>query len=85
VACRLEENFPNAKTFMPERWLKTTADRLDKSKRINPYLVLPFGHGIRSCIARRFAEQNMLLLLIRVKNLKYFCFPLTLLYKFYKN
>lgn len=61
VACRLEENFPNALEFKPERWLK-----LSNQQKINPYLVIPFGHGMRSCIARRFAEQSILIFLLRV-------------------
>lgn len=49
---------------MPERWLKSS-DATSKVQT-NPYLVLPFSHGMRSCIARRFAEQNMLVLMLRV-------------------
>jgi ecdysteroid 25-hydroxylase CYP302A1 len=63
VACRLEENFPNALQFKPERWLKTT-----NQQKVNPYLVIPFGHGMRSCIARRLAEQSILIFLLRVSN-----------------
>lgn len=65
VACRLPEYFSNPNTFVPERWLRST----DGSKResVNPYLVLPFGHGPRSCIARRFAEQNIQVFLLRVR------------------
>lgn len=54
---------------MPERWLRTVSEEQNKSKAsTNPYLVLPFGHGMRSCIARRFAEQNMLVLMLRVSS-----------------
>nr|WVH45126.1 cytochrome P450 302a1 [Exorista sorbillans] len=60
VACRLEENFENALKFVPERWLNKNRSH------INPYLVLPFGHGKRACIARRLAEQNISVLLIRL-------------------
>lgn len=50
--------------FKPERWLKEEKGKFND--RVNPYLVLPFGHGMRACIARRLAEQNMLVLMIRV-------------------
>ncbi|XP_037933752.1 cytochrome P450 302a1, mitochondrial [Teleopsis dalmanni] len=58
IACRLEKNFEEPLRFLPERWLKRNVH--------NPYLVLPFGHGMRSCIARRLAEQNILVLLLRM-------------------
>lgn len=60
VACRLEKHFPDPLEFKPDRWVA------DNRKGIHPYLVLPFGHGMRSCIARRMAEQNMLLFMLRV-------------------
>lgn len=62
ISCRLDKYFDNASEFKPERWLKKDGVK----PNINPYLVLPFGHGMRSCIARRFAEQNILIFLIRV-------------------
>lgn len=61
ISCRLEKYFADPLKFCPERWLKT-----DSKSNINPFLVLPFGHGMRSCIARRFAEQNILIFLLRV-------------------
>ncbi len=73
VACRLPDNFVEPKLFIPERWLKE--EKNNYNANINPYLVLPFGHGMRACIARRLAEQNMLVLMIRVKN----CLKKTLL------
>lgn len=63
VACRLEENFKNANEFIPERWVKGS---MHYEEYLNPYLVLPFGHGSRSCIARRLAEQNMLIFIVHV-------------------
>ncbi|XP_055378532.1 cytochrome P450 302a1, mitochondrial [Condylostylus longicornis] len=61
VASRLEKYFENAAKFSPERWMNRAV--------INPYLVLPFGHGMRACIARRLAEQNMLVFLLRIVRL----------------
>lgn len=61
VACRLSEYFPNPNNFIPERWLREF-----HSQKIHPYLVLPFGHGPRTCIARRLAEQNLQLMIINV-------------------
>lgn len=69
MACRLEENFPDALKFKPERWLK---NEHQQKPNINPYLVIPFGHGMRSCIARRFAEQSILVFLVRVGITKLF-------------
>lgn len=52
VSSRLPEHFPEPQQFLPERWLH-------KSPPAHPFLVLPFGHGPRSCIGRRMAEQNL--------------------------
>ena len=60
VACRIEQNFKDPLLFKPDRWLG------NNRASVNPYLVLPFGHGMRACIARRLAEQNILVLLLRV-------------------
>ncbi|KAK3907690.1 Cytochrome P450 302a1, mitochondrial [Frankliniella fusca] len=62
VICRLEKYFDRPNDFLPERWLKENAQHV----KSNPFLVLPFGHGRRSCIARRFAEQQLLTFLLRV-------------------
>lgn len=59
----LENNFEQADKFIPERWLRGSTG---KKVPINPYLSLPFGHGMRSCIARRFAEQNILVFVLRL-------------------
>lgn len=64
ISCRLAKYFDDPGKFIPERWLKSSESK--SSRPINPYLVLPFSHGMRSCIARRFAEQNMLVLMLRV-------------------
>ncbi|XP_044726569.1 cytochrome P450 302a1, mitochondrial-like [Chrysoperla carnea] len=62
ITCRLEEYFQNPNEFLPERWLRNMKDY----KSVHPYLLLPFGHGPRSCIARRLAEQNMLIVILKI-------------------
>lgn len=62
VSCRLKEYFPDPNEFRPERWLKTNK----YYQQPHPFLVIPFGHGARSCIARRLAEQNMLIFILKV-------------------
>ncbi|KAK0174866.1 hypothetical protein PV327_010587 [Microctonus hyperodae] len=69
VTCRLPEYFLQPDDFIPERWLRNNhnVDKNQKNKKnTHPYLILPFGHGSRSCIARRMAEQNMQMLLLRI-------------------
>ncbi|KAI7815504.1 cytochrome p450 [Rhyzopertha dominica] len=61
VSCRLDQYFPSANEFRPERWLKNHPSYTQP----HPFLVIPFGHGPRSCIARRLAEQNMLILILK--------------------
>ncbi|XP_003931663.4 cytochrome P450 27C1 [Saimiri boliviensis] len=56
-----DENFPRAKEFRPERWLrKGDLDRVDNFGSI------PFGHGVRSCIGRRIAELEIHLAVIQL-------------------
>lgn len=83
VTCRLEEYFPCPNKFLPERWMKGSTEY----RVCSPYLVLPFGHGPRSCIARRLAEQALQVLIIRVrasfllkKNYLYFLFLFVFIY-----
>ncbi|KAG5306600.1 CP302 protein, partial [Acromyrmex insinuator] len=72
VICRLPEYFDEPNSFRPERWLRDNDVTKLKEKFINPYTVLPFGHGPRSCIARRFAEQNLQITLLRIcRNLRF--------------
>ncbi|XP_021930388.1 probable cytochrome P450 CYP44 isoform X8 [Zootermopsis nevadensis] len=54
VHFKSEEYFPKALEFLPERWL-----RGGESNDIHPYLLTPFGHGVRTCAGMRFAEQDL--------------------------
>ncbi|XP_023239338.1 cytochrome P450 302a1, mitochondrial-like isoform X2 [Centruroides sculpturatus] len=61
VACRQFQNFPDALSFRPERWLRN-----DFRNTIHPFLVLPFGYGPRMCIGRRFAELELYILVSKI-------------------
>ncbi|RUS76286.1 hypothetical protein EGW08_015958 [Elysia chlorotica] len=52
---------PNAEAYIPERWLRES----DRDK-INPYLLTPFSLGTRMCVGRRFAEQELVLMLAKI-------------------
>ncbi|XP_039748636.1 cytochrome P450 302a1, mitochondrial isoform X1 [Pararge aegeria] len=62
VASRLPQYVNDPLRFKPERWIRDS----EQFENIHPYLSLPFGFGPRSCIARRLAEQNMCITLIRL-------------------
>ena len=59
---QLDEYFPNAKSFVPERWIKGDP----QESHHHPYTLLPFGFGTRMCIGRRIAELEMWQLTIKV-------------------
>jgi len=57
-----EEFYPQADTFIPERWIRgcpmhSTAD---------PFTNLPFGHGARSCVGQRFARLELYIIAFKV-------------------
>ena len=60
----MEEYFPNAKAYIPERWIKGD---LQESHH-HPYTLLPFGYGTRMCIGRRLAELEMWQLIVKVNS-----------------
>jgi len=55
------EIFPNHDLHMPERWL-----RGGSGSTVHPYILTPFGHGTRMCAGRRFAEQDLYVVLARI-------------------
>ncbi|KAI3384028.1 hypothetical protein SNEBB_010848 [Seison nebaliae] len=54
---------PDSQSFNIDRWLKA-----NKESEISPNLLtfMPFGRGVRSCIGRRIAEQEIYLLLAKL-------------------
>ncbi|XP_064630613.1 cytochrome P450 27C1-like [Lineus longissimus] len=58
--CRDPNTYKDPESFIPERWLRGSGDN------INPFAAMPFGHGVRSCIGRRFAELELYLALIKI-------------------
>ncbi|KAK0039927.1 cytochrome P450 27C1-like isoform X1 [Biomphalaria pfeifferi] len=56
--------FENPNQFLPERWLRS-GESVNKDTSLG-FIVLPFGHGPRNCIGRRFATQEMYLATTKV-------------------
>ncbi|CAB0013650.1 unnamed protein product [Nesidiocoris tenuis] len=59
-----DSNFPNAKTFMPERWI--AEDGTCSSVNCHPFLVVPFGVGRRTCPGKRFVELELQVVLAQI-------------------
>ena len=62
VASNNSENFVNPEMFLPERWLRSNPI----AKLAHPFSSIPFGHGPRSCIGRRFAVVEIYCLIIKL-------------------
>ncbi|CAG0904012.1 unnamed protein product, partial [Cyprideis torosa] len=54
--------FPEPEKFLPERFLRSGPKELSAPA----FSYLPFGHGVRMCIGRRFAEMEMWILLSKL-------------------
>ncbi|VDH98564.1 cytochrome P450, family 49, subfamily A [Mytilus galloprovincialis] len=61
VLFKSPDHFVDPEEFLPERWLRDGS-----AHNIHPYLLTPFGHGPRMCAGRRFAEQELYVLLGRM-------------------
>ncbi|XP_041377296.1 probable cytochrome P450 12d1 distal, mitochondrial [Gigantopelta aegis] len=59
-----EKYFHRPDQFLPERWLRNQDGRLTEA--IHPMASLPFGFGPRSCVGRRFAEQEIFLAVTKI-------------------
>lgn len=65
VACLKEENFVDANTFIPDRWLNASGE-FDASILPGSSLVLPFGTGKRACPGRKFGEVELIAIIIKL-------------------
>ncbi|XP_050510784.1 cytochrome P450 CYP12A2-like [Diabrotica virgifera virgifera] len=54
----IDKNFKDPAKFMPERWLRSVSNEYS-AKNAHPFAYMPFGHGARSCIGRRFAVMEV--------------------------
>ncbi|XP_037035585.1 probable cytochrome P450 49a1 [Bradysia coprophila] len=71
VVSNLEEYFPEPQRFLPERWIKRgeVADVAlcpHAGQKIHPFVSLPFGYGRRMCIGRRFAENELNIIIAKL-------------------
>lgn len=63
----MDEYVSDAAKFKPERWIKSE----DNDMILHKFASLPYGHGSRMCLGRRFADLEMEILLAKlVRNFK---------------
>lgn len=66
ISTKTDKYFPKADEFMPERWLRNYQGEMSY-KRVHPFVTMPFGFGVRSCVGKRFAVLEMEILVAKVK------------------
>lgn len=62
VTGTMEKYVTDAKIFKPERWIKGDGNE----NKLHRFASLPYGHGSRMCLGRRFADLEMQILLAKV-------------------
>ena len=55
-------NFEEPEKYIPERWLRGHP----KKASAHPHASLPFGHGTRNCVGKRFALLEIQILIIKL-------------------
>lgn len=65
AACQKEENFRNAKQFIPERWIDAEG-KFDSTICVGSSICAPFGAGKRICPGRKYAEHLLMFTLIKL-------------------
>lgn len=88
VVSNSEQYFPEPHRFIPERWIKRSETEASgdaplcphAGQKIHPFVSLPFGYGRRMCVGRRFAENELHILvakLVRRYQIEYNYAPIT--------
>ncbi len=58
---KMAKYFEEPEMYLPERWMRDGS-----AKNVHPYVLLPFSFGPRICAGKRFAEQEMYAMLIKL-------------------
>ncbi|KAK6625927.1 hypothetical protein RUM43_006226 [Polyplax serrata] len=64
VTGNMEEYVTKADQFYPQRWMKNASTEIQY--KLHPFSSLPYGHGARMCLGRRFADLEMQVLLAKL-------------------